>query len=45
MIEIFEMGLLKPRPSLAFGHLEVKVNADSSQVDDQITYLYKYAEY
>ena len=36
------MGLLKPRPTLAFGHLEVKVDAEKSQVDDQITYLYKY---
>lgn len=36
------MGLLKSRPTLSFGHLEVKVEADKSQVDDQITYLYKY---
>ncbi|KAF2632157.1 hypothetical protein BU25DRAFT_487709 [Macroventuria anomochaeta] len=42
--EIFEMGLLKPRPALAFGHLEVQVDADKSQVDDQITYLYNFRE-
>ncbi|KAJ4380862.1 hypothetical protein N0V86_004224 [Didymella sp. IMI 355093] len=39
--EIFEMGLLRLRPALSFGHLEVKVDAGKSQVDDQITYLYK----
>ena len=42
MIEIFEMGLLKPRSTLAFGHLEVKIDTEKSQIDDQITYLYKY---
>jgi len=36
------MGLLKSRPTLAFGNLEVKVDTEKSQVDDQITYLYKY---
>ncbi|KAJ8114028.1 hypothetical protein OPT61_g3993 [Boeremia exigua] len=35
--EIFEMGLLKPRSALSFGHLEVKVDPEKSQVDDQIT--------
>ena len=35
------MNLLKLRPTLSFGHLEVKVDADKSQVDEQITYLYK----
>jgi DNA mismatch repair protein MSH5 len=35
------MGLLKPRPALAFGHMEVRVDADAPEVSDQITYLYK----
>lgn len=38
------MGLLTPTPTLAFGHLEVKVDTEKSQVDDQITYLYKYKD-
>ncbi|KAF3049875.1 MutS protein msh5 [Didymella keratinophila] len=42
--EIFETGLLRPRPTLSFGHLEVQVNAEKSQVDDQITYLYNFRE-
>ncbi|KAH6615072.1 muts domain V-domain-containing protein [Boeremia exigua] len=42
--EIFEMELLNLRPALAFGHLEVKVDAEKSQVDDQITYLYNFRE-
>lgn len=37
------MNLLRPNPALSFGHLEVKVDAEKSQVDDQITYLYKYS--
>jgi DNA mismatch repair protein MSH5 len=41
MLEIFEMDLLKSRPVLAFGHLEVKIDSEKSEVDDQITYLYK----
>jgi len=35
------MGLLKSRPSLAFGHMEVRIDTDASEVSDQITYLYK----
>ncbi|KAF3043231.1 MutS protein msh5 [Didymella heteroderae] len=42
--EIFEMGLLKPSPALSFGHLEVKIDAEKSHVDDQITYLYNFRE-
>ncbi|KAG9186743.1 hypothetical protein G6011_09851 [Alternaria panax] len=42
--EIFEMGLLKPRPALAFGHMEVRIDADASEVSDQITYLYNFRE-
>ncbi|ORY09079.1 mismatch repair protein 5 [Clohesyomyces aquaticus] len=42
--EIFETGLLKPRPSLAFGHMEVRVDTEASEVEDQITYLYNFNE-
>ncbi|KAF2856085.1 hypothetical protein T440DRAFT_494901 [Plenodomus tracheiphilus IPT5] len=38
--EIFEMGHLNPRPALAFGHMEVRIDTDALEVDDQITYLY-----
>lgn len=30
-----------PTTALAFGHMEVRVDADASEVSDQITYLYK----
>ncbi|KAF2706863.1 hypothetical protein K504DRAFT_412485 [Pleomassaria siparia CBS 279.74] len=40
--EIFETGLLKPRPSLAFGHMEVLVDTESGEPKDQITYLYNF---
>ena len=36
--------MLAPNFALAFGHLEVKVDTEKSQVDDQITYLYKYKD-
>jgi DNA mismatch repair protein MSH5 len=42
--EIFENGFLPPRPALRFAHMEVNVDADASQVEDQITYLYKYRQ-
>jgi DNA mismatch repair protein MSH5 len=35
------MGLLKPRPALKFGHMEVRIDTAASEVGDQITYLYK----
>jgi DNA mismatch repair protein MSH5 len=35
------MGLLKPRPTLGFGYMEVRVDTEAEEVDDQITYLYK----
>jgi DNA mismatch repair protein MSH5 len=35
------MDLLKPRTSLAFGHMEVRIDDEASEVSDQITYLYK----
>ena len=40
--EIFESGYLPPRPSLAFAHMEVRVDAGTSDVDNSITYLYNY---
>ena len=40
--EIFENGFLEPRPSLAFGHMQVRVEIEAADVEDQITYLYKY---
>jgi hypothetical protein len=39
--EIFEMGLVKPRPNLTFGHMEVRIDTEASEVSDQVTYLYK----
>lgn len=40
--EIFENGFLPPRPTLAFGHMEVYVNKQADLVDDQVTYLYNF---
>ncbi|KAF2832856.1 hypothetical protein CC86DRAFT_414515 [Ophiobolus disseminans] len=42
--EIFEMGLLKPRPTLAFGHMEVRIDTNTSDVSEQITYLYNFRD-
>ncbi|KAL8961011.1 MAG: hypothetical protein Q9193_002376 [Seirophora villosa] len=39
--EIFENGFLQPRPSLAFGHMEVHIDTGAEAIEDQITYLYK----
>ncbi|KAL9011247.1 MAG: hypothetical protein Q9173_003891 [Seirophora scorigena] len=41
--EIFKNGFLQPRPSLAFGHMEVHIDTDAEAIEDQITYLYKCA--
>jgi DNA mismatch repair protein MSH5 len=40
--EIFENGYLKPRPELAFGHMEIRVDEQSHKLGEQITYLYKF---
>lgn len=40
--EIFENGFLKPRPSLEFGYMEVRLDQDAQDVEDQITYLYNF---
>lgn len=39
--EIFESGAFSARPTAAFGHMEVRVDLEASDVEDQITYLYK----
>ena len=40
--EIFESGFLHPRTNLAFGRMEVRIDRDAMEVENQITYLYKY---
>ncbi|KAH3143904.1 hypothetical protein KXW18_008966 [Aspergillus fumigatus] len=40
--EIFQNGFLQPRPRLQLGHMEVRISGKARQVEDQITYLYKY---
>ena len=40
--EIFENGFLEPRPDMIFGHMQVRVDLEAVDVEDQITYLYKY---
>jgi DNA mismatch repair protein MSH5 len=42
--EIFENGFLPLRPALRFAHMEVKVDGEASEIEDQITYLYKYRQ-
>ncbi|KAL8942309.1 MAG: hypothetical protein Q9211_001455 [Gyalolechia sp. 1 TL-2023] len=39
--EIFENGFLLPRPQLAFGHMEVRIDMEAETAEDQVTYLYK----
>ena len=40
--EIFENGFLKNRPSLSYGYMEVRLNREAEDLEDQVTYLYKY---
>ncbi|KAJ5664349.1 hypothetical protein N7507_005080 [Penicillium longicatenatum] len=40
--EIFENDFLALRPNLQLGHMEVKVCEESQEVEDQVTYLYKF---
>lgn len=35
-------GFLQPRRRLQLGHMEVRISGKARQVEDQITYLYKY---
>lgn len=39
--EIFEEGLMTPRPELQLGHMEVQVDTSTRRIEEQITYLYK----
>ena len=39
--EIFENGFLKPRPELAFGHMQVRIDDDAREIENQVTFLYK----
>lgn len=39
--EIFENGFLPERQSLAFGHMEVRVDEEIANAKEQVTYLYK----
>lgn len=40
-LEIFENNFLHERPEMAFAHMEVRVDSQASEIDGQITYLYK----
>ena len=40
--EIFENGFLAERSSLALGYMEVRLQREPVDLEDQITYLYKY---
>ena len=40
--EIFEHGFLKPHPHLAYGHMEVRLDQETENVENQITYLYNF---
>lgn len=42
--EIFENNFLEPRPRLQLGHMEVKVCEEFQEVEDQVTYLYKFVK-
>lgn len=40
--EIFENKFLKLRPSLGFGHMEIREDMEGKGMEKSITYLYKY---
>ena len=40
--EIFENGFLQPRASLDYGYMEVCLDQEAEDLEDQVTYLYKY---
>jgi DNA mismatch repair protein MSH5 len=42
--EIFEAGFLKPRDSLAFKHMEVRIDDRAEGLEDHVTYLYNLRE-
>jgi DNA mismatch repair protein MSH5 len=41
--EIFENGFLPERESLALGHMEVRIDEETADNKEQVTYLYKYS--
>ena len=43
--EIFENDFLLPRPELAFGFMEVRIDMETEDLERQITYLYKYVSW
>ena len=40
--EIFENGFLQPRVSLTYGYMEIRLDQKAEDLEDQVTYLYKY---
>ncbi|KAF2761501.1 hypothetical protein EJ05DRAFT_174055 [Pseudovirgaria hyperparasitica] len=42
--ELFENGFIGPQPSVAFGHLQIRVDKEALEVGNQITYLYNFRE-
>ena len=44
MAEIFESGFVQSSPSLAFGHMEVRVDTQAEEVEEQLTYLYNFRQ-
>lgn len=40
--EVFENGFLQPRPGLQYGRMEVRIDGEAAEMENQITYLYKY---
>ena len=40
--EIFEAGFLLKETGIAYGHMEVKINLEADEIENQLTYLYKY---
>ncbi|MCJ1249396.1 MutS protein msh5 [Trapelia coarctata] len=40
--EIFENGFLQPRPGLEFGHMEVRLDERTADMEDQVSYLYNF---
>lgn len=43
-LEILRSGFLEPSPSLALGHMEVRINTQISGLTEQLTYLYNFRE-
>ncbi|GAB1311213.1 hypothetical protein MFIFM68171_01423 [Madurella fahalii] len=39
--EVFENGLIRPGREVAFAHMDVRLDAQASDVEDQVTFLYR----